>query len=249
MVVRSSCTRVRLEALRVAHDALAACQVISTMEQLVLDLGLPASPPRTVVTVSNAAGYAMVESWPRWPHHGAMVLGGEGCGKSHLAQVYAKRAGGTVVGGSDLWRHDLVALAAAPVALDDAHLADERSLFHLINAVREARSSLLMTARPWPVTLADLGSRLRAVPEETLRPPDDGLLAGVLRQAFEARQLPADPSVIAYLVLRMDRTLHAAFALVDAMDRAGLASRRGPTRPLAADVLRIAGSSRASCVP
>lgn len=209
------------------------------MEQLALDLGIADEPPATIVAQCNAAAYALVDEWPRWSHPVVIVRGGEGSGKSHLAAVFAEHAGAVRVAGADLAARDVLQLARGPVVVDDADRADERALFHLINAVRAANSSLLltMTSRAG-VTLADLDSRLRAAPETVLQPPDDVLLRRVLVEAFHARQLPADPAVVGFLMARGERTLHAAVRMVEAIDRAGLAEGRKPTRPLAARVLR-----------
>lgn len=208
------------------------------MEQLALDLGTVAEPPATVIGRCNEAAYRIMGDWPRWPQRALMVRGPAGSGKSHLARVFVERSGGTLVQGATLSAADVLMLAATPVAVDGVEDADERALFHLLNAVQAAGTTVLLTGGTGSeVALADLASRLRAVPEVMLDAPDDALLSRVLIGAFHARQLPAEAAVIAYLMTRMERTLHAAQAAVAMMDRAGLAQRRGPTRPLAARVL------------
>lgn len=208
------------------------------MEQLALDLGLPHEPPQTVISPCNEAAYGLIADTARWPHHVAMVVGGEGTGKSHLANVFAEAEGGRVVPGAALATANPVALAERPIAVDDAAAADERALFHLINAVRAADGRLLLTARtPFAADLPDLGSRLRQVPTVQLGAPDDALLQRVVADAFLGRQLAVDPRVVRFLLLRIERTLHAALKVVEDMDKAGLAERRGPTRHLAAQVL------------
>lgn len=208
------------------------------MEQLALDLGIPAGPTDTVLSPANTDAFGLVERWPHWPYPVYLVHGPVGSGKSHLAGTFALETGGRTVAGADLARHDPLTLAADPVAVDDAHEADETALFHLFNAARVSGQTMLLAARtPLAPSLADLASRLRQVPEMRLHAPDDALLAGVMRAEFTRRQLPPDPAVIAFFLPRMERTLHHAVDLVAMVDRAGLAARRGPTRPLAAQVL------------
>lgn len=220
------------------------------MEQLALDLGMPVVPPETVVSRCNEAAFGVAGNWPRWPHPVQLVRGPQGSGKSHLARAFAARSGATLVRGEDLLAGDAVALAAFPVAVDDADRADERALFHLLNAVRANATTLLLTATRRPVpALADLASRLNAVPEVVIGAPDDALLKRVMSDAFASRQLPPDPAVIAFLLARMERTLHHALEAVARIDHAGLAARRGPTRPLAARVLAGAGSPQREFVP
>lgn len=211
------------------------------MEQLALDLGTVTAPPSTVVSRCNEAAYRAMAEWPRWPHPVLVVRGPAGAGRTHLARAFAERALGTYVGGSALCGADILALAAAPVALDDVERTDERALFHLANAMRGTGEALLLTCGTRAgVRLADLASRLRAAPEVALDAPDDALLKRVIVDAFHARQLPAEPAVVAFLLARIERTLHAAQRAVEAIDRAGLAAGRGPTRPLAARVLEVA---------
>ena len=118
----------------------------------------------------------------------------------------------------------------------------ERRLFHLVNAVREAGRSLLLTARrapaEWPLRLPDLASRLAACPLARISPPDDELLAAVLAKHFSDRQVLVGPRVIAYLAGRMERSFAEAARLVGVLDRLALADGRAITVPLARAVLR-----------
>ncbi|MEM9224091.1 MAG: hypothetical protein AAGB11_17045 [Pseudomonadota bacterium] len=209
------------------------------MQQLALDLDTALAPPATFISQCNEAAYAMLDAWPRWPHPIVMVRGGAGTGKSHLAKAFAERAGAALVNGASLHSDSAVALARTPVVVDDADCADETALFHMINAVRNVGSTMLLAATTRQVGgLADLSSRLRAVPEVKLDEPDDALLRQVIIDRFQQRQLAIDGSVVSYLMTRIDRTLHDAVRWVDRVDRKGLAEKRGPTRPLAASVLR-----------
>lgn len=214
------------------------------MEQLALDLGLPAAPPRTVLSRANEAAYGLLAQWPTWVSPVMLVTGPEGSGKTHLAEAFAGMSETLVVDGAALRAEDTVALAEQPVALDNAHLACDRALFHLINAVRSAGSTLLLTGAVRRVGgLADLASRLRAVPEIALQAPDDALLRQVMLNAFEQRQLLAAPEVVDFLLSRTERTLHDALGWVEALDRQGLVERRGPTRTFASRLLRDAEAS------
>ena len=55
---------------------------------------------------------------------------------------------------------------------------------------------------------------------------------------FIDRQLVVDTSVVEYLALRIERSLAAARAIVQILDREALAHARPVTRPMAAEVLR-----------
>jgi chromosomal replication initiation ATPase DnaA len=85
--------------------------------------------------------------------------------------------------------------------------------------------------------LPDLASRLQAAPLTRLDAPDDALLSAVLIKLFADRQIAVPPTLIPYLVLRMERSIGAARALVTALDARALAMGRPITRQLAADLL------------
>ena len=76
--------------------------------------------------------------------------------------------------------------------------------------------------------------------------PDDALVRAVLVKMFIERQIVVDTAVIEYIATRIERSIAAAQAVVEALDREGLARGRRITRPLAAEILRgLEGDSAA----
>jgi len=177
-----------------------------------------------LVAPCNAAAVAWLDRWPDWPMGGLAVWGPAGCGKSHLGEVWRARAG------------------ADHLLLDEAdRIDDERALLHRLNYVRERGLATLLLAREppsrWSVGLADLRSRLLALPAVAVGGPDDALLAAVLAKLFADRGVAVGDDVISFLLARMERTFAAAGRLAEALDRAALAERRPVTLPLARRVL------------
>jgi chromosomal replication initiation ATPase DnaA len=215
--------------------------------QLTLDLPVEPRYGREdfLVSPSNAHAWSTFESWPNWPDRVLLLLGPTGAGKSHLGAIWAAKTGARVLNATSLPMADLPALARAPaILLEDADSAKrvENELFHLLNLVREAGTYLAITARQWPDTwglsTADLLSRLRLAPAVEIGEPDDALVRAVLVKLFVDRQLVVDTSVVEYLAVRIERSLDAARAIVEALDREALAQNRPITRPIAIDVLR-----------
>ncbi len=216
------------------------------MHQLPLDLALPPRFGRDAFlpAPSNAAALRVVESWPGWPDQTFLLIGPPGSGKSHLAAIWAERAKARALRPDDLDRSDLPALLGRAAVLDDAEAvapAQQAGLFHLLNLVREQAAFLLLAARTppdlWGPRTPDLLSRLRLAPAARLDAPDDVLMRQVLVKLFADRQLAVDETVVAYLVLHLDRSLAEAGRVVDALDRTGLALGRRVTRAMAAAVL------------
>jgi chromosomal replication initiation ATPase DnaA len=193
-----------------------------------------------LVSGSNAGAFEIIERWPQWPLPALVLYGPAGSGKTHLAHLWCERAGAPLVGGGNLGDIDPSSLAR-PVAIDDADRAPERALLHHYNAGVERRAAMLLVMRQAPaaapIGLADLASRLRALPLVGIAPPDDALLAALLVKQFADRQLRVRPGVIAYLLPRMQRSFAGAAALADRLDRAGLSAGRPITVKLAREIL------------
>ena len=172
-----------------------------------------------------------------------LLIGPQGSGKTHLAHVWARLAGAAILTTDDL-AHHLPDLSQDAVVLDnaDAPALDQTALFHLYNRLAPAGRLLLTAATPprdWGLTLPDLISRLQAIPQARLAPPDDALLSAVLVKLFADRQITVPPNLIPYLVSRMERSIAAARSLVAALDAMALAAARPVTRSLAAELLDI----------
>lgn len=213
-------------------------------EQLPLEFRHEAASGRDDLVISDpvSAAASIIDRWPDWPSPVVIITGPEGSGKSHLAEVWVRNSGAVrvrAVRGSDA----VMRAGEGPVLVEDADRDgfDETELFHLINAVRSAGTSLLITARSWPmawgVTLPDLASRLKAATTVEIGPPDDLLLSQILMKLFADRQLLLDDKVIAYIVARMERSLAAAQEIVERLDRLALARGTRINRALAAEVL------------
>ncbi len=217
----------------------------SEPRQIPLDLAHTTGLSRDelVVSPSNMAAVSLIDSWPQWPANFMIVAGPPGSGKSHLASIWAERAGARRVIADQLSITSGAQLAGASVLIDGIGETafDETALFHLINTVREDGGSLLITTRSWPsswkVALPDLLSRLRSAPTIEISEPDDSLLLGVIVKLFSDRQLMVEPQVVSYLVSRIERSLATAQSVVERLDSAALESKSRITRQLAAGVM------------
>ena len=196
----------------------------------------------------NQEALKRIEAWPAWPSPTLLLMGPGGSGKTHLGAIWARQVGAQAVNGAELAAADLVALSAGPALLiDDADRVgpEEARLFHLLNLVRERNLSALLTAArapdAWGLATPDLLSRLRLAPVVELGAPDLELVRAVLFKLFSDRQLVVDPPTVAFLALRIERSLGAARAIVARLDQEALARGRAVTRALAGEVLREAG--------
>jgi chromosomal replication initiation ATPase DnaA len=194
---------------------------------------------------SNAAAMALIERWPDWPARTVLLRGPEGSGKSHLAAIWARQSGARTLSPRVLEGAEVpIALVTGALVLENLAEGqfDEAALFHLLNLAREERAYVLVTARTapatWRIEVADLASRLRALPVVALTAPDDALLRAVIVKLFTDRQVTVDESLVSFLATRIERSFAAARAAVTRLDHEALRLSRPITRALAVELFR-----------
>ncbi|MDT7935266.1 MAG: chromosomal replication initiator DnaA [Sphingomonadaceae bacterium] len=193
------------------------------MNQLALPLEYRAALGVADFFVSDANREAVryLDRWRSWQVPVALLLGPPASGKSHLARIWERRSGGTVLDG-----------------LGD--MSDREALFHAWNAAAPGRPLLLVARQDpdhWARGLADLASRLAATPRAVIASPDDALLAAVMRKRFRDLGVEVSADVVRFALARIERSMAAVIELVDQLESAALAARRPVTVPLARDVL------------
>ncbi len=205
-----------------------------------LALPFPHTPPFDATPFLRGHSNETALAWldrGRWPHLRLLLWGAPGCGKTHLLHHWAGRTGAVLLSGPQL----RLAPPERPMAIDDADLAPERALLHLINGAAEAGLPVLMTAaRPparWDFAIADLASRLRATVAVQIETADELLLRLLLARLLADRQLPVAEPIQALLLNRLPRTQAAIREAVARLDRLALADGRRVTRALALRVV------------
>lgn len=222
-----------------------------TARQLTLDLTTEPAHARGdfLPAGANRDALATLDAPQDWPQGRMLLVGPEGSGKSHLAAFWAAENGARRVRAAALRPDaaDHLAAEGGALVVEDADRAGraagaEQALFHLWNLCAPRDCLLLLTARrpprDWGLVLPDLRSRMEAMPQVRLGPPDEPLLAAVLVKLFADRQQAVSADLIDWLVLHMPRDLGLARRLVALLDHAAMADKRPITRRLAADMIQ-----------
>jgi len=195
-----------------------------------------------IVSEANTNAYNYLHQWPNWNagiYSRMILLHGEvSCGKTHLTRIWQELAGAQYFSLENI--HNLNSLDKALI-LEDIDRLDEELLLHLINFAHENQQYLLLTCNKAPaqleISLADLRSRLLAIPAVAIEAPDQELLKAVLLKHLTDRQLKIHPAALDYVTLRIDRSFSKLFRFVEVLDKESKTSKRPITIPLIKEVL------------
>ncbi|WP_166417622.1 P-loop NTPase family protein [Cochlodiniinecator piscidefendens] len=217
-------------------------------EQLIFDL--PSKPALEredfFVSDANAQAVAVLENWHSWPNRKMLLVGAAGSGKTHLAHVWAVEARAKIISATEICTQDIATISAQNLVVENTdEIAGqpeaETALFHLHNLLLANGHSLLLTGsgdiQTWSLGLPDLKSRLLGTAVVHLQEPDDALLMAVILKVFSDRQINVSPSMLPYVLRRIDRNFAAVHQMVDMLDKVALSEGRAVNRGLASDVL------------
>jgi chromosomal replication initiation ATPase DnaA len=215
-----------------------------------------------LLTPAHYPAYHHLLQWPHWSQTEQAqrfdrffwISGAQGSGKTHLCHILYHHAQQTAP-------NPVPVCLLTPEALESnfhealpgylyivdgvspARISDQ-ALLHAINWVLETSAWMVFTSAlspmHYPTHLADLSSRLKALPSAMIPEPDDSFLEQLLVKLLADRQLRYQPETIPFIVKRMERSCEAAVALVDRLDNEALTAHRNLTLPFVKTVLASA---------
>jgi DnaA family protein len=228
-----------------------------TVQQLPIPLAVNGSCDfASFRTGDNAELLAQLRTFARLPGDIGLWLWGErGSGRSHLLQALCQEAAAHQHSAIYL---PLATVAAQPeviegleggvIAIDDVELwmGDgrlETALMALYQRQLSNAGVLVVaagsSANGVNFALADLASRLRALPSFRMQPLGDADLVVVLKAAAHRRGLVLNRATADFWISRSRRSLPTLLAELDKLDHEALAAQRRLTIPLLKDVLKL----------
>jgi DnaA-homolog protein len=227
------------------------------MKQLALDIAAPPAPTLdNFVPGRNAelvvALYAATNGASHENH--IYLWGAPGSGRRHLlrATLDAARQHGRHTAWFDAGTVAFDAGDDAFIAVDNVHWlgADAQiSLFNLHNRTRAGGGTLIASGDAAPAQLAlraDLATRLASGLVYQVHGLNDDEKAAALRRHAEARGFRLAGEVADYLLRHTQRDLPSLLALLDALDRHSLATKRAITLSLLRELLGTTPSRAAA---
>jgi DnaA family protein len=221
------------------------------MQQLILELA-----PRPAPTFDNfhPGGNGMVIAALRESAAGGerfiYVWGEPGSGKTHLLRAWVEALQRRGRGASYLCPPAFDPPAnALELALDDVDLLDgagQLAAFDLHNAVRQSGGRLLAAGQRPPADLPlreDLRTRIASGIVVQLHPLGDAEKREALRRHSTQRDLRLGEEIFDYLLTRYARDMGTQMAVIDALDRLSLQTRRPATLALLREALKGRGEA------
>lgn len=194
-----------------------------------------------MVNKCNLEAINAIDSWPEWPLFAYVLYGPKGCGKSHLAHVFAEHVACfyqkpifvKIINAVDITLHKANILHKENPCLVVENLcpkANNEALFHLFNLYQNEGGYILFTAENAPARmnfkLPDLQSRLNIIPSIAIGEPDDEMLSALIVKLFNDRQLIISQDILNYIIRNMQRSFSFAVKLVEEIDIISLAKKR-----------------------
>ena len=206
-----------------------------------------------MVNKCNQKALQAIEMWPNWPFFALVLYGPQGCGKSHLAHVFAEHAASCterpfsvlIINARALNNQNVARIHMENPCLvveDLTPKVNNEALFHLFNLYQNEGGYVMFTAETAPARmrfkLPDLQSRLNMVPTVAIEEPDDEMLTMLIVKLFNDRQIMISPEVLNYIVQNMQRSFSYARRLVEEVDMISLARKRAVTMPIVKEAMQ-----------
>ena len=196
-----------------------------------------------IVSYENLEAVTMLEKWPNWNSPVVVIYGSAGSGKTHLLKRFCYHNNDNILwqAGCELTNPEKIIALKQCIVIDNAEEADDETLFHLFNMVKEANKTMLLASQNpparWQTRLPDLKSRLASVINIDIKPPSDELMAKVIVKMFADRQLEIGIEPLNFLIKNIERSFNAMAKIVAAVDKKALAEKRAITIPLIKNAL------------
>ena len=191
-----------------------------------------------MVAPCNREAFNLVDSWPKWLTQGMIIYGPKGCGKSHLANLFADKVKISAdkpikvslidAGRINLRNVNKIASENQSIVIENlTPKANAEALFHLFNLYNTEGRYMLWTAETAPsrmsFALKDLQSRLNMLPSVEIKEPDDLMLQTLIVKLFNDRQILISPEILNFIVTNAPRSFEYIGKLVEECDNISLA--------------------------
>tara|TARA_B100001029_G_C15055571_1_gene454087 strand:- start:412 stop:1065 length:654 start_codon:yes stop_codon:yes gene_type:complete len=182
------------------------------------------------VNENNIEASELINLWPKWFNGAVVIYGPEKSGKSHLANIWSKNIKANIY---DL-NKDLIFSEIDTnenFVIDNFHnlsKENEENFFHIYNRTISNKKNILILLdknKFKKISLKDLESRFNSFSSATIKAPDDNLVKALIIKFFQDQQINIDPSVVAFIIKRIERDYATIFNFLKKIDNLSLENK------------------------
>lgn len=205
-----------------------------------------------MVSECNKEAFMMVNAWPQWLENGLYLYGPEGCGKTHLAHLFADKVQKLtqnplkvpLINAEQINMLNVARIANENTCLVIENLSSKihnEAMFHLFNMIKEKNGYILWTAQNPPnrlmLKLPDLSSRLNMLPAVQIKQPDDLMVRMLAVKLFNDKQLTISEEILNYIIIHSQRSFAYILDLVTEIDKISLARKMAVNHKIVAQAI------------
>ena len=184
------------------------------------------------VSESNYYAFQLIDTWPKWEKNIINIFGENGCGKSHLSEIFKNKYKATILDEKELKNETLKKLKIPQnIILENfKNKTDEKLLYSLFNLVDQDNKFLIINSNlglmKMNFELIDLKSRINNCIPAEIKIPDDDLIFALILKNLSDKQIKIEKKLIEYIVKRIDRSYRKILEFIYKIDTISLKKKK-----------------------
>ena len=184
------------------------------------------------VSESNYYAFQLIDTWPKWEKNIINIFGENGCGKSHLSEIFKNKYKATILDEKELKNETLKKLKIPQnIILENfKNKTDEKLLYSLFNLVDQDNKFLIINSNlglmKMDFELIDLKSRINNCIPAEIKIPDDDLIFALILKNLSDKQIKIEKKLIEYIVKRIDRSYRKILEFIYKIDTISLKKKK-----------------------
>jgi len=184
------------------------------------------------VSESNKYAYKILKKWPRWSKKIVNIYGEKYSGKTHLANIFKKKANGFFINSDKINNDILKQFKLYETIIIDGFYneVEEKLLYTIFNLVEQDNKFLIIFSRiplsDFKFKLKDTESRAKNCLSVEIKAPDDELIFAIIMKSFSDRQITIDKKIINFILNRINRSYSKIHDFIYKIDELSLKKKK-----------------------
>lgn len=184
------------------------------------------------VSESNKYAYKIIKKWPRWTKKIVNIYGEKYSGKTHLANIFKKKANGFFINSDKINNDILKQFKLYETIIIDGFYneVEEELLYTIFNLVEQDNKFLIIFSRipisDFEFKLKDTESRAKNCLSVEIQAPDDELIFAIIMKSFSDRQITIDKKIINFILNRINRSYSKIHDFIYKIDELSLKKKK-----------------------